>query len=147
MQTTNWIFEQKIFDSYEKQFVGFVYLIINNVTQQKYIGRKYFKEIQYYQKNKKRKRRSVESNWRDYWGSSSRLQDDIAKYGKENFTRQILSLHVTKGDCNTEEVKQQFIHNVLEDSSYYNENINGKWHKPPDHIKDRRLYNTKLIGD
>ena len=59
---------------------------------------------------------------------------------KNNYKRQILSLHTTKGDVNYEEVKQLFLNNVLEDSDYYNDNINGKLYKKPEHIREGRNY-------
>ena len=55
--------------------------------------------------------------------------------------RVILSLHTTKGDVNYEEVKQQFLANVLEDTKYYNDNINGKWYRKAEHIVEGRNYN------
>ena len=57
-----------------------------------------------------------------------------------NYKRIILSLHTTKGDVNYEEIKQQFQRNVLERDDYYNDNINGKWYKKPEHISERRVY-------
>ena len=58
-----------------------------------------------------------------------KLLEQIKTKEKNNYKRQILSLHTTKGDVNYEEVKQLFLNNVLEDSDYYNDNINGKWYK------------------
>ena len=74
----------------------------------------------------------------DYYGSSNELNEDIQKSEKKFFKRQIISLHKTKGDVNYNEVKEQFLNNVLEDSTFYNSNINGKWHTPPDHIIQAR---------
>lgn len=117
---------------------GFVYCIRNKNTDQKYIGRKYF-----YSKRKKKKatRRSTSiSDWKEYWGSSKELDAEIEKYGKYQFERLILSLHKTKGDVNISEVKEQFLRNVLENREYINANINGKWHRPPEHIIKARRY-------
>ena len=58
-----------------------------------------------------------ESDWKKYYGSCPELKDDIKKYGKEIFSREILSLHKTKGTCNYEETKQLFLNNVLSESS------------------------------
>jgi hypothetical protein len=61
------------------------------------------------------------------------LKEDIKNYNKENFNREILSLHKAKGDCNYEETKQLFINNVLTESlddgtpAYYNRNILGRY--------------------
>ena len=48
--------------------------------------------------------------------ASEELKADIKKYGKEIFSREILSLHETKGTCNYEETKQLFLNNVLTES-------------------------------
>ena len=121
-----------------KSYVGFVYLITELDTNKKYIGRKYFYQLR---KTKgKSKRVRSESDWKKYYGSSKELLEQIKTKEKNNYKRQILSLHTTKGDVNYEEVKQLFLNNVLEDSDYYNDNINGKWYKKPEHIREGRNY-------
>ena len=127
-----WIYEGKPFtsDDIGDQF-GFVYRITNIQTGKQYIGRKYF-----YQKRKPRggKRRvTSESNWKSYYGSSDELKSDVKRLGKENFKREIISLHTRLGDVNYEETKQLFLNNVLQESldngepAYYNSNILGRY--------------------
>ena len=90
---------------------GFVYQITNLTNERQYIGRKYF-----WQKRKPKggKRRvTSESDWKRYYGSCPELKDDIKKFGKENFSRTILSLHGTPGRVNYEETRQLFLHDVL----------------------------------
>ncbi|AGG54404.1 hypothetical protein CYWG_00120 [Cyanophage S-SSM6b] len=85
--------------------------------------------------NTKRKKRKVksESDWKKYYGSCPELKEDLKTFGKHNFKREILSLHSTKGQCNYEETRQLFKHNVLteamEDGTplYYNSNILGRY--------------------
>ena len=128
-----WIYENEIFDGdLIKDYYGFVYLITGQTTGRRYIGRKYF-----WQKRKPRtgsKRRvTSESDWKKYYGSCPELKDDIKKYGKLDYKRQILSLHKTKGLVNFEETKQLFLNNVLSESLddgkplYYNSNILGRY--------------------
>ena len=128
-----WIYENEIFDGdLIKDYYGFVYLITGQTTGRRYIGRKYF-----WQKRKPRtgsKRRvTSESDWKKYYGSCPELKDDIKKYGKLDYKRQILSLHETKGLVNFEETKQLFLNNVLSESLddgrplYYNSNILGRY--------------------
>ena len=128
-----WIYENEIFDSdLIKDYYGFVYLITGQTTGRRYIGRKYF-----WQKRKPRtgsKRRvTSESDWKKYYGSCPELKDDIKKYGKLDYKRQILSLHETKGLVNFEETKQLFLNNVLSEALddgkplYYNSNILGRY--------------------
>lgn len=137
MYDNPWRFDGEVFDSEDVgKYEGFVYCIVNRVDGRKYIGRKYFHSIRKV-KGKTRRQRS-ESDWKTYYGSSKELQEDVKKYGEENFDRVILSLHITRGDCNYEEVKQQFLYNVLEEDGFYNENINGKWYRKPQHISEAR---------
>ena len=139
-----WTFNGKSFNDEDvDKFVGFVYLIVNRIEHKKYIGRKYFHQVRKV-KGKSRRQRS-DSDWKTYYGSSKELLNDVERLGKENFDRIILSLHVTRGDTNYEEVKQQFLYNVLEESGWYNENINGKWHRKPDHIAEAREFNVSNL--
>ena len=110
---------------------GFVYLITNTQSGKRYIGRKYFWSFRK-PPGKKRKVKQ-ESDWKKYYGSCPELKEDIKKYGKETFSRVILSLHTTKGLCNFEETKQLFLNNVLSEAldngepAYYNSNILGRY--------------------
>ena len=135
-----WSFNNKPFNTEDiKNYEGFVYVIVSQITFRLYIGRKYFFSMR---KAKGATRRTKkESDWKVYYGSNKILQDEVKEHGKENYKRVILSLHTTKGDVNYEEVKQQFLQNVLEDDKYYNDNINGKWYRKADHIVKGRLLN------
>jgi len=127
-----WKYNGDIFESDNiGEYFGFVYLITNNSNHRQYIGRKYFWSFRK-PPGKKRKVKQ-ESDWKKYYGSCPELKEDIKKYGKEIFSREILSLHVAKGDCNYEETKQLFLNNVLSESlddgtpAYYNSNILGRY--------------------
>ena len=110
---------------------GFVYLITNTQSGKRYIGRKYFWSFR--KPPGKKKRVKQESDWKKYYGSCPELKEDIKKYGKETFSRVILSLHTTKGLCNFEETKQLFLNNVLSEAldngtpAFYNSNILGRY--------------------
>ena len=69
------------------------------------------------------------SNWQDYWGSSNELQQDIASMGKEYFTREIVSLHKTRGATNFSERELLYRFKVLEDPLSYNKAIDGKYNR------------------
>ena len=127
-----WRYNERIFDSDDiGEYFGFVYLITNKSNQRQYIGRKYFWSFRK-PPGKKRKVKQ-ESDWKKYYGSCPELKEDLKKYGKETFSRVILSLHTTKGLCNYEETKQLFLNNVLSESldngvpAYYNSNILGRY--------------------
>ena len=127
-----WRYNEGVFDSDDiGDYFGFVYCITNKSNQRQYIGRKYFWSFRK-PPGKKRKVKQ-ESDWKKYYGSCPELKEDIKKYGKETFSRVILSLHTTKGLCNYEETKQLFLNNVLSESldngvpAYYNSNILGRY--------------------
>ena len=129
-----WLYKGTAFtsDDIDGQF-GFVYSITNIQTGKQYIGRKYFVQKR---KPKGGKRRvTSESDWKKYYGSSPELKADISTYGKENFSREILSLHSTLGRTNYEETRQLFLHNVLTEKltddtpAYYNSNILGRYYR------------------
>ena len=76
-------------------------------------------------KGKKRKRKGTkESDWRDYWGSSDNLKNDIELYGEENFTREILHVCPSRGVASYLEAEEQFKREVLLSDDYYNGIIN-----------------------
>ena len=127
-----WVFEGRTFLSEDiNDLYGFVYRITNTINGRKYIGRKYFWSFRK-PPGKKRKVKQ-ESDWKKYYGSCPELKEDIKVFGKETFSREILSLHSTKGSCNFEETKQLFLNNVLQESldtggpAYYNSNILGRY--------------------
>jgi len=127
-----WKYNGDVFDSDNiGNYFGFVYLITNQSNKRQYIGRKYFWAFR--TPAGKKRRVKQESDWKKYYGSCPELKEDIKKYGKEIFSREILSLHEAKGDCNYEETKQLFLNNVLKESlddgtpAYYNSNILGRY--------------------
>ena len=106
---------------------GFVYLITNLTNNRKYVGKKLakFKKTRPPLKGKKNKRRSkVESDWRDYWGSSDHLNADVQELGPKNFTREILYYCNSRGLMSYLEAREQFERRVLETDEYYNGIIN-----------------------
>ena len=131
--TNPWIFKGSVFDSDDiGDHYGFVYCITNTITGKSYIGRKYFVQKR---KPKGGKRRvTSESNWKQYYGSSDELKRDIKDLGRENFRREIISVHRTLGQTNYEETRQLFLNNVLTEHvnglpKYYNSNILGRYMK------------------
>ena len=117
-----WLFEGKIVDSDVLEHNhGFVYLITNTANGHKYIGKKLLKKPKTRQVKGKKKKSLVESDWKSYWGSSKKLLDDIQELGYANFSREILRLCKSKGECNYFEAKYQMIYGVLEVDGWYND--------------------------
>ena len=122
-----WTYKGKQLESIPEEYEGFVYLITNTTTGQKYIGKKLakFKTTKPPLKGKKNKRRGYkESDWRDYYGSSDRLNADVAALGSDKFTREILYLCKGRGEMSYIEAREQFDRRVLETDDYYNGIIN-----------------------
>src|SRR6056300_1422514 len=122
-----WTYQGQTNDTIPDEYEGFVYLITNITTGQKYIGKKLakFKTTKPPLKGKKNKRRGhKESDWKDYWGSSDRLQADVEALGPENFTREILYFCTNRAEMSYIEAREQFDRRVLESDDYYNGIIN-----------------------
>ena len=74
-------------------------------------------------------------NWKKYYGSSPELKADVKEYGKDTFSREIISLHKTLGKVNYEETRQLFLNNVLTEAldngepAYYNSNVLGRYYR------------------
>jgi hypothetical protein len=122
-----WTYQNQPVDEIPEGYIGFVYIITNITTGQMYIGKKLaqFKRTKPPLKGKKLKRRStVESDWREYYGSSDRLNADVQALGPENFTREILYLCKSKAELSYLEAREQFERRVLETDDYYNGIIN-----------------------
>ena len=122
-----WTYKNKAINSIPDEYEGFVYLITNTTTGQKYIGKKLakFKTTKPPLKGKKNKRRGTkESDWKTYYGSSDRLNADVATLGEDKFTREILYLCKGRGEMSYIEAREQFDRRVLETDDYYNGIIN-----------------------
>lgn len=139
-----WLFEGLEVENLPEDCVGFVYIITNQLSGRKYIGKKLakfskttVKTVKFKNGNKrKRKIRSkIDSDWREYYGSSPELLKDIEQLGVKNFTRQILYYCKSKAECSYIEAREQFARRVLESNDYYNGIINCRIHGS--HIKDK----------
>ena len=132
-----WLYQNTPVETLPDSCVGFVYLITNNLSGRKYIGKKLakFSKTTYRvikQKNgikkKKRIRSKIDSDWQQYYGSSAELSADIEKLGTDNFTREILFYCNSKSECSYIEAREQFSRRVLESQDYYNGHIQVRVH-------------------
>ena len=127
-----WLYENTEITTLPEDCVGFVYLITNRTTGRRYIGKKLakfskttYKVVKLKNGNKKRKRikSKVDSDWQRYYGSNEQLNQDIARLGVDNFTREILFYCRSKAECSYIEAREQFRHKVLESDDWYNGQI------------------------
>jgi len=133
----SWLYEQQQVNQLPEDCVGFVYLITNNLTGRKYIGKKLakfskttYKTVKLKNGNKKRKkiRSKIDSDWQLYYGSNIELTQDINRLGADNFTREILFYCKSKSECSYIEAREQFARQVLESTDYYNGHIQVRVH-------------------
>ena len=126
-----WYYNNKIVEELPEGAVGFVYLITNLTNNRKYIGKKLaqFKRTKPPLKGRKNKRRTtVESDWREYYGSSDELNEDVEKLGTQSFKREVLFYCYSKSELSYIEAREQFTHKVLESDEYYNGHIRVRVH-------------------
>jgi hypothetical protein len=142
----SWYYNNELITELPETCVGFVYIITNTVSGRMYIGKKLAKfskttyrvvKLKNGTKKKKKIRGKIDSDWRDYYGSSDELLKDIAQLGQENFRREVLYYCTSKAETSYIEAREQFTRKVLESDQYYNGQISVRVHGS--HIKGRQL--------
>lgn len=127
-----WYYNGEPLTEVPEGYVGFVYIITDKSNDKMYVGKKGFwsRKTLPPLKGKTRKRRSlVESDWKDYYGSSIEVKQLVEESGGNNFYREILHLCKSKSEMGYLEAKEQFDRNVLLDDNYYNGIISCKIHR------------------
>ena len=133
----SWTYQNTTVESLPEDCIGFVYIITNTISRRMYIGKKLakfskttYKTVKLKNGNKKRKkiRSKIDSDWREYYGSSPELTKDVVALGTENFSREILFYCKSKAECSYIEAREQFSRRVLESNDYYNGHIQVRVH-------------------
>jgi len=121
------------------EYIGYIYITLHIPTGRQYIGKKNFfhtlnkklgkKELAEIPvtRGKRPSKKSVtkESDWKTYYGSSA----EVKSLPKDEMTRYVLKLCKTSKQLTYWETKYLFQYNVLEDDSYMNDNILGKFYR------------------
>ena len=84
---------------------GFIYITTNTINGKRYLGQKKFDN---------------DSKWENYIGSGTAFTRALKKYGKENFSRNIICLCYSEDELNKAEYDLSVFLNVVEDSGWYN---------------------------
>ena len=141
MDFGHWIYPGE-FD--ETEWFGFIYKIVNKISNKQYIGKKQFQSTRRKVVKNRQNRKIIrkDSGWRTYLSSSEYVKTDIINLGKENFDFLILSLHKTKGALSYAEIERQITEDVLRATlpdgqrTYYNKSIGNIKFLPPDETSD-----------
>jgi hypothetical protein len=135
----NWLYKNEEVQIPENT-IGFIYLITRLSDGKIYVGRKMLnsnrkvrltKKEKLLPENKRKtfKRVIKETDWKDYWGSSKELLEDIKVLGKDKFNREILVFTESKIDTSFYELYFQMKYDVLFVNSYNNHIANTKFFK------------------
>ena len=136
MNTNQWHYQKLPFThdvalkKIEEGYMGFIYEITDNLINKKYIGKKLLtskRKLPPLKGQKRRRIKTVESDWQTYFGSSE-LVTGLISERKHDFSREILILCKSKGEMNYREAEMQFAKGVLLSDEYYNNLIAVKIH-------------------
>lgn len=89
----------------KKEIYGFIYITTNWIDGMKYIGQRKFI-----------------GNWQDYLGSGAELLKAVKKYGKENFTKEIIILAYDAKELSILERNTIINSKAVKSDNYYNLN-------------------------
>ena len=119
-----WVYKNKTITEKDLEgAVSFVYKITNLTNEKSYFGKK---KLHFFKRKKVKKRKNkkivkTSSDWKDYWGSSQELIDDVKILGPHNFKREILIICNNLAQASYYEAKYQFEFDVvLHPDKYYN---------------------------
>ena len=121
-----WLYQGEPYTAAPDGHMGFIYLITNLSTNQRYIGKKLFwstKKLPPLKGRKNKRHRRVETDWQEYWSSSKRVKADVAMHGKDNFRRDIVMFCDNKNQLAYHETRLQFHYGVLTSDDWYNDYI------------------------
>lgn len=120
-----WTYNDEIVDTVPEGMYGFVYQITDPASNVSYIGKKFFWSRKTIQRNKKKKRIVVESDWKNYIGSSERFKNYTKEFIHE-LDRKILFLCTSKTECAYLETKTILNSNALLSDEYFNDWVSCK---------------------
>lgn len=124
----SWLYNEKefILAEHDPEPFGYVYEITHTVSGKKYIGKKLLTKAGYKTIKGKRHKLRLESDWKEYYGSSPELKKIIEKEGTNNLIRQIVRLCYNRGECSYYESKMIFETDAIISDNYFNSWISVK---------------------
>lgn len=91
---------------------GFIYVTTNLLNGKRYCGQKAY---------------GCDSHWKSYLGSGTQLTMAVAKYGKENFSREIIEYGYSKQELDQLEMKWIAHYGAVFDDNWYNIGFGGHY--------------------
>jgi hypothetical protein len=134
-----WLYNDQPFTAGDiGRYQGFVYIVTDTVNLKRYVGRKTFwfaKTLPPSAGMKRKRRKTIESDWASYCSSSPTIKALVAEHGISRFKREIVYLFASSSEMAYLEAKLQFEHDVLLSDDWYNDyiqfRISGKHLKGP----------------
>lgn len=108
---------------------GFIYITTNHINGRKYIGQKKYDK---------------RGNWKEYLGSGIILTRAINKYGKENFSKEIIEECETKNELNEKEKYWISFYDAVDSDEFYNIAQGGDGGNTIAGYTDTQLMNYKI---
>jgi hypothetical protein len=130
-----WIYQKGKIESlndFPKGAFGFIYEIEHIPTGKKYIGKKqlhFIRKLPPLKGQKRWRKVEKESDWLKYTGSHTFLKEIRKENRYDELRREILLICFTKKILTYNELKYQMMFEVLEESSYLNDNLLGKFYR------------------
>lgn len=130
-----WIYQKgkiESLDDFPKGAFGFIYEIEHLPTGKKYIGKKqlrFTRKLPPLKGQKRWRKVEKESDWLKYTGSHTFLKEIRKENRYDELRREILLICFTKKILTYNELKYQMMFEVLEESSYLNDNLLGKFYR------------------
>ena len=117
-----------VVEEFPDKCVGFVYKITRKADGKFYIGKKKLTFKRSKVVKGKKKRYTIESDWKTYYGSSDQLKEDVKSLGEEAFHREILHVCYTLSECNYRETEEIFANRCLLREDCYNNWVSARVH-------------------
>jgi len=130
-----WIYKKgkiESLDDFPQGAFGFIYEIEHLPTGKKYIGKKqlrFTRKLPPLKGQKRWRKVEKESDWLKYTGSHTFLKEIRKENRYDELRREILLICFTKKILTYNELKYQMMFEVLEESSYLNDNLLGKFYR------------------
>lgn len=127
--------------------IGFIYIITQKSTGNRYLGRKLLTKASSKQVKGVKKKTRKASNWLTYWSSSPKIKEWIKEAGgTDDFTREIILFVTSKGMLAYAEECALYMVGALESDLWINDNIRSKiyrsWCKPAEAVQLREVLKT-----